>query len=451
MKYFFETYGCQMNVSESNGIEVVLKKRGWQASETVETADLVIINTCSVRITAEQRVFGRLGFFSGLKKKTGIKILVIGCMAERLKQDLKEDFPFVDFVVGVSERAKLENIFSMLEVDTSNTHNRMSILDKNVSLKEKYLFSDVSYKEGDFQSFVPIMNGCNNFCTYCIVPHVRGREISRNVQEILDEVEFLSKNGVKEITLLGQNVNSYLGTYNGNTIDFPTLLQMICRKSEETNSIQWIRFLSSHPKDLSMKLIEVIAREKKVCKSIHLPVQHGSNGILKAMNRKYTREHYIELVRCLRERIPDIVISTDILIGFPGETEADVEATLSLIEDVQFDSSFMYHYNPREGTKAYDLPNRIPEPVKIERLTRVINLQQQITEKKLRLLLEKQAGKPIRVLVESVSKKNKQEYFGHTEGSEMVVIKNCDSHNIGQFVDVKLESISGKTLVGLLM
>lgn len=443
MTYFFETYGCQMNVAESNGVEHVLKSRGW-TSGTAEDADLIVINTCSVRITAENRVFGRLGFYSAQKKKRVVKILVMGCMAERLKAEFAERFPFVDFVVGIGDRAVLEKIFAELEAETNEKNVRDFPETAPQSSNETYLFADSSYHEGDFQSFVPIMNGCNNFCSYCIVPYVRGREVSRDVSQILAEIELLGQHGVKEITLLGQNVNSYHGSFNGEKIDFPDLLTLVCRRCEKADSIRWIRFMSSHPKDMSEKLMDVIAREKRVCKAVHLPVQNGSDAILTAMNRKYTAAHYLNLVTALRNKVPDIAITTDILVGFPGETEADLEATLALMRTVAFNSSFMYHYNPRGGTKAFDLPNRIPEPVKIARLQKVIDLQMMLTETKMREKL----GSTVAVLLESHSRNAASELFGHSEAGEMVVVKNAGAEKIGQFVQVRLEKINGKTFVG---
>lgn len=426
-----------MNVAESNGVEAQLKARGWTPVPDPHQAQLVIINTCSVRITAEQRVFGRLGFFSGLKKQVPLKILVMGCMAERLKPSLNQDFPFVDYVVGITDRESLEDIFARLEKQEVG----LPLID---GTGEKYLFPRTSYREGDFQSFVPIMNGCNNFCTYCIVPYLRGREVSRSVHDILTEIDFLCEKNVKEITLLGQNVNSYHSSYKNAEVDFPALLRLICRHLDNRESIRWIRFVSSHPKDLSDGLIDVIRDEPKICKAIHLPVQHGSDVILRAMNRNYTAEQYKNLVKKLRDSIPNIALTTDILVGFPGETEEDVEQTLQLMREVAFTSAFMYHYNPREGTKAFDLPARIPDDEKIRRLQKVIDLQQEISKTG----MQKKLGTETAVLLESVSKKDTDRLFGHTEAGEMVVIKNTGAERIGQFVQVRLEKINGKTFVG---
>lgn len=440
MTYFFETYGCQMNVSESNGLEQVLKTRGWNNAKTPEKADLVLINTCSVRITAENRVFGRLGFYSAQKKKTGLKILVMGCMAERLKDEFTERFPFVDYVVGITERQKLEAIFAEIERDTKNINFYTEVQSSN----EKYMFAKTSYQEGSFQSYIPIMNGCNNFCTYCIVPYVRGRETSRDVNSILQEVLVLGEKGVKEITLLGQNVNSYSGSLNGKNVDFPDLLKLICKTCEKDNSIKWIRFVSSHPKDVSEKLIDIMSTEKLICKALHLPVQNGSNRVLKEMNRRYTTEHYLKIVDSLRKKIPTITLSTDILVGFPGETEDDLQDTLNLMQKIKFDSAFMYHYNPREGTRAFNFKNRVDENIKKDRLQRVIDLQHKITLQKMQAKL----GSKTTALIESQSKNNPSQLFGHTEAGEMLVIKNISDKMIGQFIDVQLEYINGRTFVG---
>ncbi|AGT44784.1 tRNA (N6-isopentenyl adenosine(37)-C2)-methylthiotransferase MiaB [Treponema pedis] len=456
MTYFFETYGCQMNQAESSSMEQLLINSGWTSAPDAEHCDLLIINTCSVRITAENRVLGRLGHFSGLKKKRKFFVLLIGCMAERLYEEIQKEFPLVDYVVGMFERNLLPKIFDEIKIRVSDDDYLSEFKGKSIDEKpvSGYHFAQFSHSPNAFQSFVPIMNGCNNFCTYCIVPYVRGREVSRPVDEILNEIDILSRKGVREITLLGQNVNSYCGTVsringeNGgnNTVDFPDLLRLIAKRAEEKDSIKWIRFMSSHPKDMSDKLIEVIASEPRVCKLVHLPVQHGSDKILKRMNRVYTIEHYKNRIKKLKETVPDLALSTDILMGFPGETEDDVEKTLSLMREIEFDSAFMYHYNPREGTRAFNFPDRIEESVKIERLGRVIDLQLKTTAKK----MQKRLGKKLFVLVESHSRNNKEELFGHTEFGEMTVIENSFPNGlpeslIGNFALVELKEIKGKT------
>lgn len=458
LTYFIETYGCQMNFAESAAVEQLLISRGWKKATAIQDCRLLIVNTCSVRITAETRVFGRLGLFSALKKKRQFSLLLMGCMAERLHDTIKKDFPKIDYVVGMFERNQFMEIFAEVEAQYSNAavadmQERVAHILPSAALYTvqpaggeqllQYTFADCSYTEGAFQSFVPIMNGCNNFCTYCIVPYVRGREISRTTADILHEIDFLGTKGVKEITLLGQNVNSYRGTdmQTGDSVDFPSLLRRVAAHCENS-SIQWIRFLSSHPKDMSDELINTIAAEKRVCKSVHLPVQHGSDAILKRMNRYYTRSSYMRLVEKLRAAVKNIVITTDILIGFPGETEEDFQQTLQLMKDIAFDSAFMYHYNPREGTKAYSYPDRIPDSVRINRLQQVIDLQMEITDRKMKSRL----GSTVEVLLESHSRNNPDELFGHTEQGEMVVLtEKYDSKYIGHFVNVILQSVKGKT------
>lgn len=381
----------------------------------------------------------------------------MGCMAERLHDKIKTDFPKLDYVVGMFEREQFTDIFAEIEKtyhDGVQDQSEVSAVEffsgafneqpLNTAASSRYRFAACSYTEGSFQSFVPIMNGCNNFCTYCIVPYLRGREISRPVNGIMEEIAFLGTKQVREITLLGQNVNSYQGINpeTGALMDFPLLLKHIASACEAQGSIRWIRFLSSHPKDMSDALISVIASEKNVCKSVHLPVQHGSDTILQRMNRRYTKDGYLTLVRKLRASVKDIVLTTDILIGFPGETEEDFRQTLRLMEEVEFDSAFMYHYNPREGTAAYNYPDRIPDAVKIERLQQVIDLQMKITDKKMRTKL----GTRPWVLLESRSRDNPDELFGHTEQGEMVVLNQaCDSACIGHFMQVELQSLKGKT------
>ena len=369
MTYFFETYGCEMNIAESASMEQLLIARGWTKSESAQTADLIVVNTCSIRKTAEDRIEGRLGWINGLKAvrekrsnaktkfleeaveyvKDGAKpltVLVTGCMAERLLPTFKERWSFVDFVVGTFAKHHFGEIIDSIE----EKHAAPAVPDNS----EPYHFAPVSAEPGAFSTFVPIMHGCNNFCTYCIVPYVRGREISRPVEQILEELDILKKLKVCEITLIGQNVNSYQGLgLDGETVNFAGLLRIIAdhlRKTEST--IRWVRFMSSHPKDFTDDVIDVIAAEPLICRHIHLPVQNGSTAVLKAMNRRYTREQYLELVAKIKTKIPEVSLTTDIMMGFPGETEEDVEQTLDLMRQVKYESAMMYYYNPREGTPA---------------------------------------------------------------------------------------------------
>jgi tRNA-2-methylthio-N6-dimethylallyladenosine synthase len=306
-RYLIETYGCQMNKAESDALELELTGNGWKETESPDEASVVIINTCSVRKTAEDRIIGRIGYYKKIKETNpDLKLIITGCMAERLGESLKSKTSPVDIVIGTFEK-----------------NNILDFINNNVDKDNKsdiFNFQKLHYKEGSFKAFIPIMHGCNNFCSYCIVPYVRGREISRSKREIIEEIKYLEGHNVKEITLLGQNVNSY-----SNNIDFPDLLNLV---SEHTKSIEWIRFISSHPKDVSDKLIKTISENSKLCNHIHLPVQHGSDRILKKMDRKYDTSYYLDFVSKIKDAIPDISLTTDLLIGFPGETEEDFEKIL---------------------------------------------------------------------------------------------------------------------------
>ncbi len=459
MTYFFETYGCEMNLSESAAVEQIFIKRGWSKATDVQLADMVIINTCSVRASAEERIFGRLGFFTGLKKlramEPGAKsrnleaaaqyvaeqgpvpltLVVMGCMAQRLLDDLQKDWPSVDYVVGTFAKWKFPQIIEAVEQGK-----------KFESLEEKpvYSFAPTSYEEGAFSSFVPIMHGCNNFCTYCIVPYVRGREISRSFQDIRDELDLLSLRGVKEITLLGQNVNSYQGDGGKG---FPELLEAICSHLEKTeSSIEWIRFESSNPKDFSDALIETIANHVQICKGLHIAVQHGADRILKAMNRRYTRELYLSLVERIRKAIPEVELSTDIMLGFPGETENDFSQVISLMKEVRFESAFMYYFNPREGTPAATMVDQVDLETKKGRLQQVIDLQLEIT----RSVMSERVGRIEKVLADTVSRNNKGELLGKTSQNERVAFA-APASLIGKFLTVSLDSVNGNTFRGKLV
>ncbi|HKL86848.1 MAG TPA: tRNA (N6-isopentenyl adenosine(37)-C2)-methylthiotransferase MiaB [Treponemataceae bacterium] len=442
MTYFFETFGCQMNYAESASVIQLLHARNWSEAENGKIADLVILNTCSVRITAESRALTRISHYCAQKNTRQVTVLVMGCMAERLRDELQKKYPKLDYVVGMFERETFDDIFAAIETGAlwnPEDQNPGGELPEN-----EYYFAPSSLEEGAFQSYVPIMNGCNNYCSYCIVPYVRGREVSRNMEEILNEFDILADKGVREVTLLGQNVNSYHweDPETGARIGFPELMTAIARRVEKKNKIRWVRFMSSHPKDLSDELINIIAKEPVFCRSIHLPVQHGSNRILLEMNRKYTRESYLSLVERIRSRIPEVTLTTDILVGFPGETEEDLDEILSLMKEIQYNLAFMYHYNPREGTKAFSFPNRIPDEVKKERLARVISLQHAISAE----LQKKRVGDVVTVLIESTSRNNKKELFGHTELGEMVVFaETLDKALIGHFVQARLTGLRGRT------
>ena len=464
LTYFFETYGCEMNIAESAAVEQLFIARGWKCAESAQTADVAVINTCSIRETAENRILGRLGWYSGLKAvrecKVGAKtklleeaveyvrdgakpltLIVMGCMAERLLKTFQKEYPFIDYVVGTYAKHHFYEIISAVEEGREPFH---------IDDSEQYRFAALSAEPGHFSTFVPIMHGCDNFCTYCIVPYVRGRELSRPVDEILHEIDLLGKMNVREITLIGQNVNSYHGAADAeaakrgeNDINFAELLQIIADHLRETDSpIKWVRFMSSHPKDFSDDVIDVIAKESVICRHIHLPVQHGSSEVLKKMNRRYTREHYLALVKRIKAKIPDVSLTTDLMMGFPGETEEDVELTLDLMRQVKYESAMMYYYNPREGTPAAKW-EQIPVEVRKERLQRVIDLQLEHTHEQ----MSKRVGSTVMVLVEGVSRDDKTELLGQTEQHEKIAFK-ADLSKIGSFVNVKITELSGNTFRG---
>ena len=425
-RYWLETYGCQMNTAESHALEAALQAAGMQRATTAEEADCAILNTCSVRKTAENRIWGRIGFFQHLKQSQELTLVVTGCMAERLGEEFLKDAPAVDHVMGTNDKQRIAALLS------GGSDERDSA----------YTFTESYYKEGDVKSYVPIMNGCNNFCAYCIVPYVRGREVSRDAQSIYDEISRLEDAGVKEITLLGQNVNSYTVSQNGKTMHFPDLLAEI---SHRVSSIKWIRFESPHPKDFSKHLIDVIAQEPVIAKHLHVPVQSGSSRILSLMNRRYSRERYLQLISDLRAKVADITFTTDVMVGFPGETEQDFADTLSLMQEVQFLEAFMYYFNPREGTKAVTMADQIPTEQRMRRLQELINLQRNITheQKKIRC-----TGDQL-VLIEQISKKDTTQYLGRTEHDEMVVFTPRSPISIGSFVTISMQGIVGNTFTGI--
>jgi len=430
--YWLETYGCQMNTAESNAIIADLKNKGWKEAESEARADFVLLNTCSVRQTAENRIWGRIGYYKHLKESKDFTLAVTGCMAERLKGEIQKKAPAVDMVIGNFNKEILSEYLDTHELWTDNLVS-----------KGEYNFREIHLVENDFKAMVPIMHGCNNFCTYCIVPYVRGREVSRSPKSIINELKKLEQNGVKEVTLLGQNVNSYIYKDNNNVTKFTDLLKLIL---SETKSIGWIRFMSSHPKDVPEDLIRLIALNKRLCNHIHLAVQHGSDTILKKMKRNYTRSDFISLSQKMKKTIPDISITTDLLIGFPGETIEDLELTKDLMNNIEFNDAFTYYYNPREGTKAYEFTNNIDSKEKLRRLNEIIELQRSIS-KKLKL---NRVGQIVSVLVESVSRKNSKELLGRTEKNEMVVFVG-NRELIGTFQNINLISLNGNTFKGLVL
>ena len=425
MKYLIESYGCQMNIAESNALELMLKGRGMEATANPDEADAVIINTCSVRKTAENRIWGRLGFYSGVKKKRKQILIVTGCMAERMQQELKAEAPFIDMVIGTNEKARIPDF----------------ILGTPLADSENYTFLDSYYKEGEFSSYVPIMNGCNNFCSYCIVPYVRGREVSRPVADIIKEICFLDSKNVREITLLGQNVNSYKSEYNGNAVDFPTLLEII---TPYMKNIIFVRFESPHPKDFSDHLISVIRDNPKVAKHIHLPMQAGSSRILKLMNRHTTREAFIELVMKMKEQIPSLTLSTDVMTGFPTETEEEYEETLSMMEIMGCTEAFMYYFNPREGTLAAKMDGQIEEKERVRRLERLID-EQIARQKKLK---EEMLPFEATVIITGKSRDDESRYLARGEHNDYFSIESSLIHEEGDIIKVNASELSGNTFRG---
>ena len=427
MRYLIETYGCQLNMAESSAIELLLKGQGIEKTEDAENADVVIINTCSVRKTAENRIWGRLGYFNSIKKKKNgdLKLIVTGCMAERLKDQMKKEAPFVDAVIGTNEKEEIPSY----------------ILSDRLEKKDSYSFLSSYYEEGSFSSYVPIMNGCNNFCSYCIVPYVRGREVSRSVESILSEIRFLEQKGVKEITLLGQNVNSYQAEYEGRIVDFPTLLEIIYPMLD---SIEFVRFESPHPKDFSDHLIKVISKKERICSHIHLPMQSGSSRILKLMNRKTTREDFIALVEKMREEIKDLTFSTDVMVGFPSETESEYEETLSMMEIMGCTEAFMYYYNPREGTPSAKMDLQIEEEEKIRRLERLIQEQLDRAHR----IKESRLPFETKVLIRGNTRDDKDRLLGYNEHNDMVSFMPKKAHVKGDMVRVRLTELNGNTYRG---
>ena len=437
-KLFIETYGCQMNVADSEVIASVMQMAGYSVAETLEEADAVFMNTCSIRDNAEQKILNRLEFFHSLKKKRKHLIVgVLGCMAERVKEELIENH-HVDLVVGPDAYLTLPDLVAAVESGEKAI---------NVELSTTETYRDVIPSRicgNHISGFVSIMRGCNNFCTYCIVPYTRGRERSRDVESILNEVSDLVAKGYKEITLLGQNVNSYrFEKENGEVITFPMLLRVVAETAPQVR----VRFTTSHPKDMSDETLEVIAQVPNVCKHIHLPVQSGSSRILQLMNRKYTREWYLERVEAIKRIIPDCGLSTDIFSGFHSETEEDHQLSLSLMEICGYDSAFMFKYSERPGTYASKhLEDNVPEEEKVRRLNEIIALQNRLSG----VSNQRCVGKTYEVLVEGVSKRSRDQLFGRTEQNRVVVFDR-GTHRIGDYVQVRITEAGSATLKGELV
>ena len=434
-KLFIETYGCQMNVADSEVVASIMKMADYDVCEKIEDADAVFLNTCSVRENAEQKIYNRLEALNVMRNKGKyFHIGVLGCMAEHVKNDLMNNH-HTDLVAGPDSYLELPNLIAQVETG----HKAI-----NVELSTTETYRDIIPERictNHVSGFVSIMRGCNNFCHYCIVPYTRGRERSRDIESIINECLDLQKRNYKEVTLLGQNVNSYKFEKDGEVIDFPTLL----RRVAEAIPNMRVRFSTSHPKDMSDETLRVIAEVPNVCKHIHLPVQSGSSRILKLMNRKYTREWYLDRVDAIRRIIPDCGLSTDIFCGYCTETEEDHQESLSLMKICGYDSAFMFKYSEREGTYASKyIPDDIPEETKIRRLNELIALQNELSAES----NKKDIGKEFVVLVEGFSKRSKEQFFGRTEQNKVVVFDR-GNHKIGDFVKVKVLESSSATLKGV--
>ncbi len=432
-KVYIETYGCQMNFSDSEIVASIMMKNKYELTSDITQADIIFLNTCSIRENAEQKIHKRLKELRALKKnKNNLKIGLLGCMAERLKEDLlKEDS--LDLIVGPDAYRDLPKLISTVE---------KGIKAANIILSEEETYEDIEpvrMDQNGVSAFISIMRGCQNFCSYCVVPYTRGKERSRNPMTIINEAKHLFEKGYREITLLGQNVNSYYWN-NDEEYNFAKLIKAVA----QVNPLLRVRFATSHPKDISDELIKTISENPNICKSIHLPVQSGSSRVLKNMNRKYTREWYLERINKIKEIIPDCAISTDIICGFPGETEEDHRETLTLMEEVGFDYAFMFKYSERQGTYAAKyLKDDVSENIKNKRLTEIIELQNSLSLKS----NTADIGKTFEVLIDSYSKRSNDMFSGRNSQNKVVVFPKKD-YSIGQYVNVKINKCTSATLIG---
>ncbi len=434
LRAFVETYGCAQNENDSERIRGMLIDMGYEICEDADTANLVIYNTCAVRENAEVKVFGKLGALKRRKQENPTLIIgVCGCMMQQahIAEDIRKKYRHVDMVFGTHALYKFPEI-----LDGARRGNRVfSIENSDGEIAEGIRIS----RDSKITARISVMYGCNNFCSYCIVPYVRGRERSRSAANILAEVRTAAEQGYKEITLLGQNVNSYGKDLGDDGQSFAELLRMVCR----IDGIERIRFLTSHPKDISDELIEVMATEPKICKHLHLPIQSGSDAVLEKMNRRYTRNAYLDIIRRVREKMPNIALTTDIIVGFPTEEAEDVELTISLLREVEFDMVYSFIYSKRRGTPAAEMPDRMTEGEKHKSFDRICDVQNEISRRK----NEAMVGKTESVLVESLSRTNEEFLSGRTEGGKIVNFRG-DSSLIGEFVDVKITECKTWSLTG---
>lgn len=420
-KYFTITYGCQMNESDSEKINGQLEELGYLPAEQMEEADIVILNTCSIRQNAEEKVYGKIGEVKQLKDKNPHVLLgIAGCMAQENRRKLVQRMPIIDFVIGPYNIHNLHEIVT----DKEAVGSHVVLTQMKPQRVRDYSLLKASRKSKIF-AWVPIMQGCNKFCTYCIVPYVRGRETSRTIEDIKAEVISLAQGGYKEITLLGQNVNSYGLDFKNNT-DFSDLIRAL----DTVEGIKRIRYMTSHPRDMTKEMVDVMAASSKVVRHMHLPVQHGSNEMLKRMNRGYTVEHFYEMVDYIRERMPDVGFTTDLITGFPGETEEMHQATIELLKKVRFDSAYTFIYSPRRGTPAASMTNQISDEIKHRRLNEIMEVQNQIS-----LEINKELeGQDIEILVEGPTKQDENHWFGRTSTNKMIVFPKVEGIKIGDIV-----------------
>ncbi|MDD3520010.1 MAG: tRNA (N6-isopentenyl adenosine(37)-C2)-methylthiotransferase MiaB [Actinomycetota bacterium] len=429
-KYFIETFGCQMNEFDSERIEFLLEEMDYRKEDDVSKADLIIINTCAVREKAKNKLYGHLGRYKGYKEKNpDLLICVGGCTAQNLKEKIIKDFPFVDIVFGTHN---ISSIPSMIQKRLNDNKSICSILDEGFDYDLKKFKKNYSFK-----SYIPISIGCNNFCSYCIVPFVRGKEISIRPEVILENIERLVETGILEITLVGQNVNSY-----GKDLDKPITFSEILERVSEISGLKRIRFMTSHPKDLSKELINVISQKENIMPHIHLPLQSGSNKILKLMNRHYTREAFLLLTEEIRKKIKKCSITTDIIVGFPGEEEKDFYDTLDMIEKIRFDRAFTFIYSKREGTKSADFKDNMPLSVKKALFTELVNVQNKISMEK----NQSKIGCKYKVLLEGNGPRCELE--GRLEDNTLVNLKYDDDELIGKLIDVEITEAKSFYLIG---
>lgn len=437
-KYYTITYGCQMNESDTERINGQLEELGYRPAEEMEDADIVIMNTCSVRQNAEEKVYGKIGEIKKLKDKNPDMLLgIAGCMAQENKGKLIERMPIIDFVIGPYHIHDLKDIVSKENARGSHVVKT----ERNPHSVEDY--SELkSVRKSKIFAWVPIMQGCNKFCTYCIVPYVRGREISRTIDDISNEIQTLADEGYKEVTLLGQNVNSY-GLDFRNGTDFGDLIRAI----DKIDDIERVRYMTSHPRDMTFEMIDAMAESSKVVRHMHLPVQHGSNEMLKKMNRGYTIEHFKELLSYVRSKMPDIVVTTDLITGFPGETEEMHQETLALLKEVRFDSAYTFIYSPRTGTPAARMKDQIDSDTKHRRLQELMDVENEISLE----LNKEMEGKTYSIIVEGPSKQDPMNWYGRTSGNKMILFPYKEGISVGDTVDVKVDTAQTWVLKGELI